>query len=362
MPYMSNPSYSFRLVALVALAGCADDATTSPRALAKGEPIPVSFCCGGGTPSPWTATKLTLPTGTWAEAGAKGVNDSGVVVGYVRAAALKYRPVRWTNGVPSFLVVTTQDHWAIPQAINSGGDVVGQVQWISANASTPIQPVRWLAPGSILQTLATLGWDGWAMDINSARVAVGTSRAAFGGVQHAVKWSAAGTITDLHPVGATWSRGFGINEQGEIVGVASFGGVVHGWKWKTDNSQLDLGMVYNEVVREINSWSEAAGTAPFGGASHAVTWTPNGTVIPITGVDESKGVSISDGRRVVGVTASVPWTWRFDVTPVNLPLPTGAGYALPADVNRCGMIVGHAAGGSLAIQVPVRWTKATCDP
>jgi uncharacterized membrane protein len=85
------------------------------------------------------------------------VNDSGVVVGYVRAAALKYRPVRWANGVPSYLVVTTQDHWALPQAINNGGDVVGQVQWISGNPSTPVQPARWLSPGGFMQSLANLG-------------------------------------------------------------------------------------------------------------------------------------------------------------------------------------------------------------
>jgi hypothetical protein len=64
----------------------------------------------------------------------------------------------------------------------------------------------------------------------------------------------------------------------------------------------------------------------------------------------------------MGVTGSIAWTTRFDPAPVNLPFPTGAGYALPLDVNRCGMIVGYAAGGSLALQMPVKWTKASCDP
>lgn len=350
------------LVAVASASGCADSATTSPSALSSGEPLPVSFCCGGGTPSVWTATKLTLPAGHWSGSGAKGVNDSGVVVGYTQAATAKYRPVRWVNGVPSFLVTPTQDHWALANAINNGGDVVGQVQWISGNLSTPVKPVRWLMPGGIMTTLATLGWDGWAMDINASRLAVGTSRATSGGQQHAVKWSASGAITDLHPLGATWSRGFGVNDWGEIVGVASFGGVVHGWKWKTDNSQLDLGVVYNEVVREINNTSEAVGTASYNGIGQAVMWTPNGTAIALNAGVGSIGSSTSDGRRIVGVTGATAWTTRFDPAPVNLPAPTGAGYSLPVDVNRCGMIVGHAAGGSLAYQVPVRWTKAVCDP
>jgi len=359
---MLNLHRSSCLVAVVALTGCADQATTAPSALANGQ-LPVSFCCGGGSPSPWTATKLTLPTGTWVSSTAKAINDSGVIVGIVEVATYKYRPVRWVNGTPSYLVVTTQEHWAVPNAINAGGDVAGQIQWISANASTPVKPIRWLMPGGLPQPLSTLGWDGWALDINNARTVVGMSRATSGGAKHAVKWSSAGTITDLNPLGATWSQASGISDIGEIVGVASFAGVVHGWKWKVDNSQLDLGVVFNESVGDINTNSEVVGTALYNGVSQAVMWTPNGMKLPIAGAGSGTiGVSTSNGRRVIGVNGTDAWTSRSDPAPVKLPFPIGAGYTYPADVNRCGSIVGHAAGGSLPIQTAVRWTKATCDP
>ena len=355
---MPKTSTMLCLGAALVIAGCTDRPTTSPNRI-PGE-LPVNFCCGGPS-SPWTATKLTLPTGTWDESGARGVNDSGVVVGYVRVAPLKYRPVRWNAaGAPSFLVVTTQNHWALATAVNNSGDVVGQMQWISGNLSQPIQPVRW--SNGFMQTLPNLGWDGWALDINASRVAVGFSRATYGGPQHAVKWSSSGAITDLHPVGATWSGAQGINDFGDIVGVAMFNGVVHGWKWQPDNSTIDLGPVLNATVGEIANSREAIGTATFQGVTQAVMWTPNGTPTTINAGSGSIGVTIGDSRRAVGFTNARAWTTRFDPSPTVLPLPSGAATTFGRDVNRCGMIVGHAAGGTLTMQTAAKWTKSTCDP
>jgi hypothetical protein len=159
------------------------------------------------------------------------------------------------------------------------------------------------------------------------------------------------------------SRAQGINDDGEIVGVAKFGSTVYGWKWKTDNSQLNLGLVWNETVPEIDGMSEAVATAQYGGVSQAVMYTPNGTVIPLNAGTGSRSTSIGESRRVVGVyNGGLPWTSRFDPSPVSLPLPVGASYAYPLDVNRCGMIVGHGAGGTLTMQVAVKWTKSGCDP
>jgi hypothetical protein len=350
-----------RIVILAATAlsvSCRDHSSDPLTAL---EPSTTPVLCCGGNPSPWSVTTLALPAGTWVSSGARAINDSGVVVGYVTVTGNQYRPVQWINGTPSFMVTTTQNHWALPNAINSNGDVVGQMQWISGNLSQPVKPARWLNPGTV-QTLSTLGWDGWAMDINSSRIAVGTSRATSGGQQRAVKWDAAGTITSLHPAAATWSRAQGINEQGEIVGVASLSGVVRGQKWLPNGTVIDLGVVLNAEVPEINATSETVGTATFNSIGQAVTWTPNGTLIPLSAGVGSIGTSISDGRRSVGVTGATAWTSRFDVPVVNLPTLAGAGYVFPRDVNRCGRIVGHAAGGTLGMQVPVVWSKAACDP
>ncbi len=45
-----------------------------------------------------------------------------------------------------------------------------------------------------------------------------------------------GAITDLHPLGATWSRGFGVNELGEIVGVTG----AAAWTWRFDPAPVNL--------------------------------------------------------------------------------------------------------------------------
>jgi uncharacterized membrane protein len=361
VPYIGPPSmrrHHRRLAALALVAVACSDAPT--RAVAPVAPTDApALCCGN--PPQWTATALPLPAGIWTSSGARAINDSGVIVGYVTVSGNKYRPVRWVDGVPFFMVVTTPEHWALPNAINNNGDVVGQMQFISNIASQPIRPVRWLNPGTV-STLSTLGWDGWAFDINSSRTAVGVSRATSTGQQRAVKWSAAGVITSLHPAGATWSRAQGINEQGEIVGVVHTGGQTRGWKWYPNNTSIDMGVVFNSEVPEIGSSGESVGTATLLGISQAVRFTPNGTLTSVQAGVGSIGTSISDARRVVGVTGSTAWTNLFSETVTNLPTVAGAGYSLPRDVNRCGRIVGHAAGGSLAIQVPVRWSKAVCDP
>jgi probable HAF family extracellular repeat protein len=350
---------TFRVVplfAFVALAACDSPLAISPGVAESASSPALEI----GPPAGWTATTLALPAGIWTSSGAKGINDAGVIVGYVTVSGTKYRPVKWVNGVPSFMVVTTSSHWAIPNAINGNGDAVGRIQWISGNLSTPVKPARWLNPGTIA-TLSTLGYDGWAMDINTARTAVGTSRATSGGQQRAVKWNAAGTITSLHPPGATWSRASGINDLGEIVGVASFPDGVHGWKWKPDNSTLDLGLLLNETVREISNNGIAIGTAVNGGVAQAVQWIPNGIQLTLPPGAGTIGVTLSDGHRSVGTFGSTVWTSRSG-SAIALPLPTGAGWAFPEALNRCGTTVGLAAGGTLPLQVPVRWTPAACDP
>ncbi|MCU0648381.1 MAG: hypothetical protein MUF00_10330 [Gemmatimonadaceae bacterium] len=352
-----RPSRALLCCLTAILAACQTDTSHSPTGI---EPTAPPVLNGGAT-SDWTATTLTLPAGVWTSSGARSIDDSGRVVGFVTVSGTKYRPVRWINGVPSFMVVPTSSHWAMPNAINRTGDaVVGQVQWISGNQSTPVQPARWFYPGTIT-TLSTLGHDGWAMDINSARIAVGTSRATSGGQQRAVKWSAAGTITNLHPAAATWSRAQGINEQGEVVGVVSLSGQVHGWKWNANNVGSDLGVVLNAEVPEINSTGEAIGTAVVNGISQAVMWTPNTTMLALGAGAGSIGTSVSEGRRYIGVNGLAAWTRRAGPV-VTLPTASGAGSSFARDVNRCGRIVGHASGGSLTMQMPVLWSTASCDP
>jgi hypothetical protein len=345
------------LLAVLSLgvAACHDAASTAPEPPA--DIAPPVFCCGWG-PSAYSAATLALPAGAWTASRATAINDSNRVVGYVTISGAMHRPVRWVGGLPTLMVVSSSNHYAIPWAVNNGGDAVGQQQWISGNQSTQLQPVRWLNPGTI-GVLSTLGFDGVARDINTARITVGYSRATSSGKDRAVKWSAGGTITSIHPAFAEESRAESINDAGEILGTVRIAGVRHAWKWLPNNATIDLGVA--GAARSINAIGEAVGTATVNGMSQAVQWGPNGVSFALGAGSFSGANAISDGRRVVGATGPSPWT-RLTAAVLSLPFPGSATYAAPAGINRCGRIVGHAGGGSYTSEVPVQWTAPGCDP
>lgn len=309
----------------------------------------------------WSVTVLPIPAGVWTGIWTTAINDSGIIVGHLRPENNRSRAVRWINGVPSFLAVSSQFHTAAATAINNSGDIVGWTQVNTLNQVLPLQPVRWNSAGA-LTVLPTLGWSGEATDINSSGVAVGSSRGAKSGPSRAVRWSAAGVIQDLHPAGAIWSRAEEISDDGVIVGIVQFPDGPHGWRWNTNNSTVDLGIIQTGTSVSINTVGVMLGTAMHGGVWQSVFWTPIGFKMHGPMGEGSRGIAISDPHRQVGWSiGGIAWTWRGNEVSI-LPLPRGATHASPAGVNRCGAIVGSVNGGSYPISVPVLWTPSVCDP
>jgi len=344
------------VAASLVAAACSD--TTAPTPARHLTPE-VAFCCGE-VPT-WTATTLALPAGSWIESRAFAINDSNIVAGQVMDSTGAYHAVRWLNGIPALLVLPLSGYSTVAFGISNAGEMVGYGQLYSPPFTGVHKPVRWAQVASFLPTL---GYDGDAFDVNMSHVAVGQSRASSAAMRHAVKWSASGVITDLHPAGATSSVALGINLQGDIAGNADFPDGRHAWFWKADGTQLDLGMSTRSTASGINDQRETIGAIQTPNGYLAKVWSPNGTPLAVSGATApSLGTAISQARRVVGysggASAPTPFTVK-GATFTVLTIPAGWSNARPQDVNRCGHIVGDSwtPSGTRA----VRWYHSACDP
>ena len=344
------------LAGVLTLAACND--STAPSHAPTLTPR-VAMCCGG-VPT-WSASELPLPPGSWVQSDAAASNDSNIVVGHLVDATGFQRPVRWVNGVPYLAVLPLSDHSTFILGVNNAGEMVGGGQLMTPPYLGVRKPVRW-AQG-IVTFLPTLGFDGYARDINMSRVSVGESRSGAAIKRHAVKWSANGAITDLHPAGASTSVAYGINDAGDIVGRADFPNGAHAWKWKANGTQVDLGLTKNYAAEEINNLGEAVGTIPSQTGYVATLWTSAGTSTLLPGVPApSLGTGISNAHRVIGTTAatgvSSPFTAKANSFTILPSLATWSSVQ-PQDVNRCGHIVGRAF--TPAGYRAVRWMRSECD-
>jgi probable HAF family extracellular repeat protein len=210
------------------------------------------------------------------------VNDNGQSTG-VDTNLNAYVKV---NGVTSQIgpAFANGDVWVHPQAINDAGQVVGDaalpgVYFIHA----------FLNSGGTTTDLGTLGGDMSMADaINSHGVVVGLSLTAGtqtspDGPVHAFVYQN-GTMTDLTPaLGFNWSRAYGINSQGVIVGdmSSSFYGPWHAFMLvngqATDlNSLLPPQSGWTLVAATgINDLGQIVGIGTFDGTAQGFLLTPS---------------------------------------------------------------------------------------
>jgi probable HAF family extracellular repeat protein len=183
-------------------------------------------------------------------------------------------------------------------AINQKGEAAGQA-W-APRLDTPAgywnwQACKWSAGGAVVN-LGMLPGNAWgsapsseAHAINDAGVVVGESTTPGNTDSHAVRWDAAGTITDL---GAqlepdptkyqVWSVAFGINNNGTVVGFYSgpaTGGSKHACLWTAAGDFVDLGTLpigTYSVATAINDLGQVTGYSDNGYVDfhgpHAFRW------------------------------------------------------------------------------------------
>jgi probable HAF family extracellular repeat protein len=218
---------------------------------------------------------------------AKGISDAGLVVGYSLAADNRaFIPTLWSPaGMPSALGVPDGGGDAYAISINDAREAVGYGTVSNSNWN---HALKWSARGSITDLGTLLGALGNsdAYAINNAGRVVGDSQVSLGGPLHAVEWSADGVITDLGVLpGGSNSQAFAINNSGQVVGdadiyIPGFGNREEAVIWSGGqisdlNSLLPPGSGwYLLEATAINDHGQIVGNGFYNGQPHGFLLTP----------------------------------------------------------------------------------------
>lgn len=172
---------------------------------------------------------------------AKGINNSGAVVGLSYTAASTQHAFLWTQGggLQDLTPDITSIGGATAVAINSSNQIVG---YYFPNGSRNTLGFVWTQAGG-LQNLGPAGTLAYA--VNDAATVVGQSPVANGN-NHAFSWTQTAGIKDLGDLGGGQSTALSINNRGWIVGTSlatSGSGVEHGFLWTPSGGMQDFTVV-----------------------------------------------------------------------------------------------------------------------
>jgi hypothetical protein len=270
---------------------------------------------------------------------AYGINAAGQTVGsarkYVGGVYQGDSPVRWdavTGAVTELGNIGLNGSgqaYGYVFAINSSGQMAGQMSKYSGNQYKGERAVAWSAAGTALE-LANLGLsnqsytDTLAYGINSSGQIAGYATKYLSGLKgdRAVRWNATtGVATELANLGTdlggtTYAYGFAINDAGQVAGRALkyVGGVYQGERavrWNADGTALELGNLGLSATNQttasafaVNALGQTAGRskAYVGGVDQgdrAVYWTANGTAVDLnTLISSSSNWTLTRARAI----------------------------------------------------------------
>ena len=188
-----------------------------------------------------------------------------------------------------------------------------------------------------------------AMAINDAGQVVGTSNSTDG--MHGFLWTSANGLTELGSLRATDdSSAFAINQSGQIAGASGS----HAALWM-GNSIKDLGALGGawSEAHGLNNSGQVVGVADTPTGSHAFLWT-DGSGMKDLGVlpgdSSSRGNHINDHGDVVGASEGMEGVraslWTNSGGMRALTSLSSGGYSEAFGINNLGQVVGQS-GGSL---------------
>jgi len=316
----------------------------------------------------YTAQALPIPRNAFSGQ-ASAINDAGVSAGWYETINAR-TAVSWSPDNQLTLLGTLP---GLPSALANGINQAGTIVGFAFTNDFLISHAFIWNSATGMQPLADLGGNAsLAQAINTDGTAVGWSYDA-GGVLHAVKWDASGSLTDLNPSGAI-SEALGINDAGDVVGwvFPAGGSASRAYLWQHDGTQIDLGTLGGPGSQAfgVNNRLVIVGVSdrPPPLAPVAFIWKPATGMRSLGMGGNSQAFAINDLRRAIGlrvVTGGVLGLTRFHGPPEVLPdvAPDKPPASGPTGINRCGTLVGSSSSPdpTNGNPVPAIWTKAVCD-
>lgn len=205
---------------------------------------------------------------------ARGINNSGQVVGDSYTAMGTYHAFLYSNGAMADLG-TLGGGYSQAASINNAGQVVGGAWTIAGNGFR-----AFLYSNGVMTNLGTLGGtNSYANGINDSGQVVGYTDTGTG--SHAFLYSN-GAMTDLGTLGGGSSNAYDINNNGQIVGDTNNGAFLYSNGAMTDlNTLLNPGSVWTlSEARSINDLGQIAGNGFIAGQVHAFLMSPTPVPIP----------------------------------------------------------------------------------